>query len=113
MEITHRLFCLLGSVVRGSIKHQYCRLSPLFILLVQDLHQLLKIQLHSLRIRIGLKKANIDLAVVVYRSDHGDPGPHRFSFPGELIALLLPQPPPEVALSYPSLINHNKPSPLF
>ena len=62
-----------GGVVAGTVPDEDRILSPVFVLGVQHLHQLHKVDLHDFVIGVGLKEADEDATEVVHAGDEGYP----------------------------------------
>ena len=63
----------LGRVIAGVVPKDDSVLSPVCVLLVQQLDQLREVELHDLLVAVGLQEAEEDGAVVVDGGDEGDP----------------------------------------
>ena len=81
------------------------RASPVNILLVQGLDQLLEVKRHDLGVSVDLGKTCIDSALSVQGQDHGDSGRHLLDADRVGSAWTPPLPPEEVGGDQPALVT--------
>ena len=55
------------------VPHQHCIPPPFWVFFVQVSHQSEQEDLHDLAVAVGLRQADVDLAVGVQAHDEGDP----------------------------------------
>ena len=71
-------------------------LSPALILIIQDLHQVLKVYPHDIGVRIGLEKAEILLPMAIHGGYQSNPRPYTLERQRVADTFHLPLPPAEI-----------------